>query len=316
MSKLIDSALIMALLITVACSEQSDPVSENVEKINISVEGLMPETETKGSVVIDNGYKFIWQDTDEVGIFPDMGGYQLGFSLEGQGGQEIGRFDGGGWELRSDAKYSTYYPFVFDNRDPKHIPVSYLGQCQKGIDNTSHLGDYYFCATVPTAAENGGVSFFLNNLNGLIQFNVTVPDIATYTEIALVADANLFPVEGYYDLKNLNKTDLAKDTYSAIIPTKKSSRLTLALDGVTTTSENQVIKAYMMTAPFDVTGHVYKLFLKNSDGGFYSADLATKSHYVRRKGNRSVTATVKASDGYNVGIDDWGDGGGFGGDAE
>lgn len=316
MNRLINSALTLALLVTTSCSIHSESVSDNVEKVDIRVEGFNTEVQTKGSIIIDKGYKFIWEDTDEVGIFPNMGGYQLGFSLEGQGGKENGSFDGGGWGLRSDAKYSTYYPFNFENRDPKHIPISYLGQCQKGIDNAEHLGDYYFCATVPTAAENGSVSFLLRNLNGLIQFNVTVPDVATYTEMSLVTDANLFPVEGYYNLMELNDTDLSKETYSAITPTKMSSRITLKLEGVTTTSEDQVIKAYMLTSPFDITGHAYKLVLKNSEGGFYTADLSTKSHYVRRKGNRSVTATVKASEGYNIGVDEWGNGGSIDGDAE
>ena len=294
-----------------SCSETSVE-QEDVTKISIGIEALDRESDTRASIDMSGTPEFYWQDTDEVGIFPDLGGYQLGFSLEGQGGKKVGVFDGGGWALRSDAKYSTYYPFNFDNKTPKRIPVSYLDQTQKDNADASHLGNWYFCASEPTAAENGVISFNLHNIGSLIWFSVTMPEPGTYTEISLVTDQTLFTTEGWYSLKDIT----SDNTSNVLTATRKSSRITLALNGIATTAAGQVVNAYMMAAPFDLTGHAYKLYVKSSDGLFYSADLASKNHILPRNAARKITATVKASDGYNIGIDDWGTGGSIGGDAE
>ena len=305
------SALLFALQ---SCSETTVE-KDDVTNITIGVASLdseCGEDPTKASVSVSGTPEFYWQDTDEVGIFPDLGGYQLGFSLEGQGGKKVGVFDGGGWALRSDARYSTYYPFEFDNRTPERIPVNYLSQTQNGNDDASHLGDWYFCASEPSSAENGTIAFSLQSLGSLIWFAVTVPDPGTYTEVSLVTDQALFTSEGWYSLKKIT----SDRSYNVIVPTRKSAHIALALKGVSTTASNQVINAYMMAAPFDLTGHAYKIYVKSSDGMFYSADLSSKNHVLSRNASRKITATVKASDGYNVGIDDWEAGGGFGGDAE
>lgn len=296
----------IAFILAPSCS-QNITLENTVESVLINVEELDSEDATKATIAIESSKPvFYWSDTDEVGIFPNQGGYQLGFSLAGQGGKKTATFNGGGWALRSDAAYSTYYPFRFENRNPERIPVSYLNQKQTGDSNLSHIGPYYYCATEPTIAENGVVSFSLKNVGALVWFYLTVPDAATYTEISLVTDANLFTTAGTYDLKNF---DLS------VTPTKTDKRISLALDNVTTTSSNQIISAYMMAAPFDLTGHAYKVYVKTNAGIYYSADLSDKTHTLERNQSRRIAATVEMSDGYNMGIGDWGNGGNIGGDA-
>lgn len=297
--------LFSAQLILCASCAKND--TEDVGSVTFEIEDLEYDVDTKASIALENNtFQFYWLDTDEVGIFPNQGGYQLGFSLNGQGGRKTAEFNGGGWALRTDAAYSTYYPFRFENKDPERIPISYLNQKQNGDNSISHIGPYFYCATEPTSAVDGKVTFVLNNIGAVVWFVITVPDAATYTEISLVTDDNLFTSSGYYDLKNY---DLS------VIPTKTEKKVSLALDNVTTTSSNQVINAYMMVAPFDLTDHSYKLFVKTNTGIYYSADLAQKNHVLNRNGARKVTATVEMSDGYNMGIGDWGNGGNIGGDA-
>ena len=297
---------LLTLVICSSCTISTDV--HDVNRILIGVEEFTYKAETKADIALESNVPvFYWADTDEVGIFPNQGGYQLGFSLAGQGGKREATFNGGGWALRSDAAYSTYYPFHFENKDPKKIPISYLNQKQNGNNSLAHLGPYFFCATEPTTAENGNVSFLLRNIGGTIWFAITVPDAATYTEIALVTDEDLFTTAGTYDLKNFNLD---------ITPTKTDKKISLALENVTTTESDQVINAYMMAAPFNVTDHPYKVFVRTNKGIYYSADLASKNHILNKNDARKVTATVQMSDGYNMGIGDWDNGGNIGGDAE
>ena len=316
MRRTISIFCVPALLVCVACTETQN--SEDVSHVSISVEQMIAEdASTKATIVVENkAPQFYWQDTDEVGIFPDKGGYQLGFSLEGQGGKKTGTFDGGGWAMRSDAKYSTYYPFDFNNRSSSHIPVSYLGQKQTGDNNMNHIGDYWFCAATPTASENGRLDFFLNNIGCFVMFKITLPDAGTYTEISLVTDDDLFTAEGFYNLKTLTPEKFQNSDFNALTPTKMSSRMTLELEGVTTTAADQTIIAYMMAAPFNVTDHRYKLYVKSAKGLYYSADLSAKNHRLNRNESRGITVTVKSSDGYNIGINDWGTDGSLVGDAD
>lgn len=308
MKKIANYTGLLVALFGTSCTSLMTPDQFEVTDVNIRVEDFEYEPDTKASIALeDNSFQFYWLDSDEVGIFPNKGGYQLGFSLQGQGGKKTASFNGGGWALKIGTAYSTYYPFRFENRDPESIPVSYLGQKQTGNNSLSHIGPYFYCATEPTEAIDGTVVFVLNNIGAVVWFALTVPDPGTYTEVALVTDEKLFTTDGSYDLKNY---DLS------IVPTKRDKKMTLALDNVKTTSENEVINAYMMVAPFDLTGHSYKVYLRSSAGIYYSADLASKSHVLNRNGARKVSATVELSDGYNMGIGDWGDGGNVGGDAQ
>lgn len=94
--------------------------------------------------------------------------------------------------------------------------------------------------------------------------------------------------------------------------------MTLALNDVMTSSENETVNAYMMAPPFDLTGHQMKLYVKSSSGMFYSAELPAEqySHVFRRNASRRIAATVKSSSGYNIGVDDWTSGEDIRGDAE
>lgn len=316
MRRTIAKLCVPALLVCAACTETQN--SEDVSHVSISVEQMIAEdASTKATIVVENkAPQFYWQDTDEVGIFPDKGGYQLGFSLEGQGGKKTGTFDGGGWAMRSDAKYSTYYPFDFDNRSSSRIPVSYLGQKQIGDNNMNHIGNYWFCAATPTASENGRLDFFLKNIGCFVMFKITLPDAGTFTEISLVTDDVLFTAEGFYNLKTLTPEKFENSEFNALTPTKMSSRMTLELEGVTTTAADQTITAYMMAAPFNVTDHRYKLYVKSAEGLYYSADLSAKNHRLNRNESRGITVTVKSSDGYNIGVNDWGTNDPVSGDAD
>lgn len=310
--KIIASAGI--LLFAAACSEIPKdiylPDADEVREVHLQVVDFVPEDgQTKVSVTIDSGgaRHFAWEDSDEIGIFPNLGGYQLGFSLKGQGGQKDAKFDGGGWALKSTAKYSAYYPFQFENRNLKKIPVNFEGQEQDGAGSTAHLGAYTFTASKPTSAEGGKVTFVLDQVGTLVWFKLTLPVAATYTEVSLVTDDNLFVLKGTHSLEGDSHT---------LTPSKKSSKVTLKLKNVTTTQPDTYVNAYMMVAPTDLTGHSYKLYVKSSDGLYYSSDLSDKNHVFGLGSFKAITTSPTLSEGYNIGIGDWGDGGSISGGAE
>ena len=222
MRRTIAMLCVLALLVCAACTETQN--SEDVSHVSISVEQVIAEdASTKATIVMEKAPQFYWQDTDEVGIFPDKGGYQLGFSLEGQGGKKTGTFDGGGWAMRSDAKYSTYYPFDFDNRSSSHIPVSYLGQKQTGDNNMNHIGDYWFCAATPTASENGKIygidmeiaaGFAKENNYKLVIKNIDFDAIESQVGKYVVFDVNSFVNDtGILDGRLNEFSDVLKSFY-------------------------------------------------------------------------------------------------------
>lgn len=302
--------LAMTLMVSLwGCSSIELAPDDAVEHVSMQMAPFVSEDNTRASITIEGSTRHIaWEDTDEVGIFPDAGGYQLGFSLEGQGGKTNADFDGGGWALLTTAKYAAYFPFRFENRDRSRIPVSYAGQVQTGEFNTSHLGPYTFCASTPTPCVNGRVSFTLDQIGTLVWFKLTMPAAATYKEVSLVTDDKLFVVSGTYSL-------VEGSTYE-ITPTSTAKAVKVELKNVTTTAPNQVINVFMMTAPTNLTGHSYKVYVKSSDGLFYSADLADKNHEFKKGAAKSITASPVLSDGYNVGIGDWGEGFSEEGDAQ
>lgn len=304
----------LVLLWSCNAIDYSSYIDDNkVEQVSMSMAPFEDEeeggSETKASIWIEGTTRHIaWEDTDEVGIFPDAGGYQLGFSLEGQGGKTNADFDGGGWALLTTAKYAAYFPFRFENKDRSKIPVSYLGQVQTGEFNTSHLGPYTFCASVPTPCVNRRVNFTLDQIGTLVWFTLTMPVAATYKEVSLVTDDNLFVASGTYSL-------VEGSTYE-ITPTSMAKAVKIDLNNVTTTAPNQAINVFMMVAPTDLTDHSYKLYVKSSAGLFYSADLSDKNKVFSKGKAKSIKASPVLSEGYNIGIGEWGDGGSISGGAE
>ena len=86
------------------------------------------ETSTKNVANVGTEVEFVWSVTDSVGIFPDAGS-QIYFSMASGAGQISAAFDGGGWALKKNAEYFSYFPFVPDFYIRKdEVPLTYVGQ--------------------------------------------------------------------------------------------------------------------------------------------------------------------------------------------
>ena len=252
-----------SMVLLAACSglEQPDQDlfiddSENlVEKVVFEVlpikDGDAPAT--RASAVPDGGtVSFAWEENDMIGIYPNKGS-QIYFTIEDGAGSSSATFDGGGWALKQNASYVSYYPFVADFfLSRNEIPVSFVGQ--KQIGNTSpFVGARYFLATEPTSSENGVLQFSYKTLNTIINVNATLP-AGTYTKASLTIEEPLFVEEGTYSLDD-----------RAIVGTKFTNTLEIELENVVLT-EQATIPIYIMSAPVDLKGKEVTVKVISSDG--------------------------------------------------
>ena len=244
-------ASLMAIAAMAACTEmeirdESQDATNNglLQELCITGKDFQLDGETRSSVTIgESGASFAWDDDDVIGIFPDKGD-QVSFAMDEGAGTQTATFSGGGWALKSSAKYAAYYPHVYENRDPTAIPVSYVGQTQNGNGNTDHIGAYDFMAAGVSTPENGAVAFDMQHLGALVQLTITVPEPSTLSKISLYC-ASEFTETGTIDLTEKSPS---------IAVRTQSSTLEIALNNVSTSEANENITVYFMTAPVDLTG--------------------------------------------------------------
>lgn len=234
----------------IACSQ--DIVVENTQNLNdgdainqicITGKDFQIDDDTRSSVTIgESGASFAWDEDDVIGIFPDKGD-QVSFAMEQGAGTQTATFTGGGWALKSSAKYAAYYPHVYENRDLTKIPVSYVGQTQDGNGNTDHIGAYDFMAASVTTPSNGAVAFDMQHLGALVQLTITVPEPSALTKIELSSLSN-FTQTGTINL-TAERPVITADT--------QSNTFEIALNNVATTKANENVIVYFMTVPIDLS---------------------------------------------------------------
>ena len=243
-------ASLLAFAAMVACTEmeiseepQDSTNNELLQELSITGKDFLFENATRSSVTIgESGASFTWDEDDVIGIFPDKGD-QVSFAMDEGAGTQTATFSGGGWALKSSAKYAAYYPHVYENRNLTAIPVSYVGQTQDGNANTDHIGAYDFMAAGVSTPENGAVAFDMQHLGALVQLTITVSEPSTLTKVVLTSST---------EFTETGTIDLTADT-PAIIAVTQSNTFEIALNNVATTEANEDVIIYFMTAPIDLT---------------------------------------------------------------
>ena len=211
----------------------------------------------------DTGYEAVWTEGDILGIYP-LGGDQVSFPISDGAGSKTAVFDGGAWALRGTYKYAAYYPFSTDNYTIKEtsIPVSYIGQEQKGNNTTAHLSAYDFMAAAATKpSSNGSVTLPFKHLGAFLSMSLTLPKAGTYTSLTLTSGQGEFITGGTVDLS------AAEPSITAV---SKSKSVTLGLNSITLDSGDPVLKVNMMIAPADLTGSTIAIKVTDSEGASYT----------------------------------------------
>ena len=271
---IIKAITLLSLFSITACTENALPdqiqASGNdtdIKDIQITGKDFQHEDITRSSVSItENGASFMWNEDDVIGIFPDKGD-QVSFAMEEGAGTQTATFSGGGWALKSSAKYAAYYPHVYENRDLTKIPVSYLGQTQNGNANTDHIGAYDFMAASVTTPENGAVAFDMQHLGALVQLTITVPEPSTLSRISLESEEE-FIETGTIDLSS--HTPAIQKKYG-------SNSFKIYLSNITTTKADEEVVIYFMMAPIDLSGKSLKAIIVKDNSYYQEVELTGKN---------------------------------------
>ena len=78
---------------------------KSVREFVFNVEDFQPDDATKTTTTISGtGFSSTWSEGDKIGVFPDMGGDQVSFTVSSGAGTGTCTFNGHGWALVSAAK--------------------------------------------------------------------------------------------------------------------------------------------------------------------------------------------------------------------
>ena len=267
-------ASMLALAALVACTEMEisnesqDYINNDLlQELSITGKDFQFEEQTRSSVTIgEHGASFTWDADDVIGIFPDKGD-QVSFAMENGAGTQTATFSGGGWALKSSAKYAAYYPHAYENRDMTAIPVSYLGQTQNGNSNTDHIGAYDFMAASVSTPSNGKVAFDMQHLGCLIQLKIKIPQPANLNKMELISSTPLFTNKGTLDL-TAKKVEINSKVLSTIV---------VDLQNIETCTANEEVVLYFMMAPVNLIDQELTAKLTFDTGTNYEVSVVGKN---------------------------------------
>ena len=277
-------------LVLLSCS---DNISEDDRRITFTVQDFLDNSDgllTRTSLI--DGSRFIWSESDTVGIYPNTGG-QVYFAMEEGAGASSATFDGGGWDFKPEAVYYSYYPFIGDiYLDRNRIPVSYTNQNQIAANDLSHIGAFDFMYTPATSADNGNLSFSYSHLSCIIRVTATLP-AGVYTKMTIESPDKDFTVKGYYDLES---------TSPQIISSEKNESLSISLGNIESDGTTPVM-IYMMSAPVNMKGKIIHVTFTNSNGIIYMQEktpsVAYQAGAIGKLTCNSLTAMNGFADGVN-----------------
>lgn len=308
------------LLVLVSCSksnpvvlepDQQDQPKNSETDIVQSVSFNIPRFTVVDEVITKTEFNsdataITWSANDTVGIYPNTGS-QVFFVIDNGAGSTSAHFDGGGWEFKLSSVYYSYYPFIgniYLRRD--YIPVSYLGQKQIGTTSTSHIGPFDFMYTGATSSSSGALNFNYNRLGAVLYVRANLP-AGTYTKLAITAPSEAFTTKGYFSLVASNPS---------IIPTEHSNQITIDLEGITLTQQSEFL-VYLMIAPVNLNGVEITVSVLNDQRKEYQCKKTpSKAYTAGNKYGLNCSSFTEVPQSMGLIIDDWGDGGEIGGDAE
>lgn len=139
-----------------------DIVNGDIRYVEFMIPGFIDEGHDIQTKTTLTSQGFVWAEKDTVGIFPSKGN-QIYYEMSSGAGSSSAVFDGGGWALKDEYIYSSYYPLKGDfYLDRKSIPVTYSTEVtQCGNNNSEHLGANAFMFAPETTVSNGKVTFKL-----------------------------------------------------------------------------------------------------------------------------------------------------------
>ena len=290
-----------------SCSQNKEiiEVSEGVvESVNVSIVPIEYDVDSRLALSLNsNGFDYLWEDNDTIGVFPSKGG-QVEFPItkESGVGTTFAKFNGGGWGLKGGYTYSAYYPYNFYNRDVLKIPFSYEGQVQDGSGSKKNLGRYLLSIAEPERVENGALNFKLMHVGCFFWLTLTMPEAGTFTSLDIYADSEIIPVKKTYDI-------LSGDLSETIVDC--SNCLHVDLKNITTSSNGEKVEIWvafptmsqstktLMALVTDSRGNKYKGEIVRSNGNPFYLELG------RNKGYQVKASPLLTNSGVTGCIENW-----------
>lgn len=276
-----------------ACSTvdqfEGETNAEEVVTINISNTPLVIGSDdfsgtTRGVVEdVDRTYKFFFEHNDSLGIFP-KGGYQIPFVsplAEGVKQEEI-TIEAKGWNTKVGENYVAYYPFVYDYRNAREIPFSYLGQKQNSVTDLSNFSKYSFRFSAQQQSTTGVFNFNLKDLGATIAIRLAAPtgteNTTWHKAILETGIENAFALRGTVDLFS------ADVQFGEVSPIIQSSSIAVSLNEFKAGSDGYIwiyIKAPETVIP---VGKDLKVWLYDTEGNAYTYTRKTTSQITFTRG--------------------------------
>lgn len=287
MRKLSILGILATAMLLGSCTNDDAPTheSEILKGINVTIEQADFFSESRSTYQVDPARGFVssWSAGDVIGIYP-LGGDQVSFPISEGEGSATARFDGGSWALRSNMKYSAYYPFKKSNYivSETEIPVSYIDQAQNGNNSTAGLAAYdYLAAAATQPNSNGSVDLTMKHLGAFVRFQLTMPKAATLVNANVASDDKEFVTAGTIDLSAATP---------AITSTATSSNFDVVLSNITC-AKDEVVTLYAMVAPLSLSGSKMTITLKDNEDKTYIYECDGVNFAASKSYNFTITET-------------------------
>lgn len=215
----------------------------------------------------EQGVWFGWEAQDSVGMFPDKGA-QAYFEMAGQVGEQTAEFDGGGWALKTAREYAVYYPYSYDYKNRKKIPLDYQNQKQNGKGNFDHLKAFQHLATGSARPQNGSCDYKMERAEAIVRFRLKLPRIAVYKQLSIKA------ADGTKIVVSTN-LDVSSPTY-VITPNLYINKYVVTLENIKTDEENEVVDFYLMLPPQNLINKKLIISVDTVEGDSCMAEIEGK----------------------------------------
>lgn len=258
------STFMLSMLLGACSNDESNVNNDGILKsISVTIKNIEGPEKLRSTYVVDPELGFVssWSEGDVIGIYP-LEGDQVAFPISEGEGSSTAYFDGGSWALRSNVKYSAYYPFrkEFYTIPETEIPVSYVGQSQNGNNSTAGLAAFdYLAAPAVMPNRSGSVDLQMEHLGAFVRFRLTLLKNVTLKKANISSTGNQFVTTGTVDLSA---------AHPAITPIMTSPDFDVTLSNISYT-KSDAITLYAMVAPVDLSAAKLRITLTDSNNMTY-----------------------------------------------
>ena len=258
--------LAMAAALMAGCSDELDKGGTyNPEKGVTATIPTYPFDDGTRVNISDDLQTFTWSDNDELGIYySDESTNASTYYTVRQGGSSTGEFANDVFYLNPSKTYYAFYPYSI-NFTPTAADVDFTGQTQTINASAAHIGAYnYMYANV--VIDNSAAHVNFKNLGSVMQLQLTVSNAATYTGIDIASDGVRFITKGKASMIDGNVT-----------ATETSASIHLSLGSGLALNAGDVLTAYILVAPVDMSGSTLTITLKDVDSNEFEVTTAGKN---------------------------------------